>query len=384
MAVTTILVESDTKKLSLWKNYITTYDRETCKTTGDDLSGLGTPQEATDETLEQVLDILGKASGGVALIYAHANAHGLIMRVTTNANSAQSNILFGISRAWRAVFQMIALRSGKENKDGKLEFFIDLPKAKTLLTELKQFLDTLPGALGSKLSDPATLKGRADSDAWFDKWMDLMAEACLGGSNKQDDLRRVCRAMQKVRDLKYDRVEFRACNIGKDIANLNALKEFFGVKQVCAPRVTMFFGEAGVNPNAQKDINQGAKDVGGFRGAKFTPAVKSGHALNKITGGEAAMSSGRRNRIFESGGNVQVIMQVTETAPFEFSSRIFTVDASTLTTFLQAHYSPKAVFKAGSKRVAIGGVWCVSDPKAALPYLMPLEADYRNFLEISK
>src|SRR5438552_555335 len=104
MAVTTILVESDETKLKKWTDYIKEYDRETSKTKEFDLEGLGKPQVASGETLEEVLDLMGKASGGVVLIYAHANPKGLIMGITTQStHSSESKYLRGISRAWKAI-----------------------------------------------------------------------------------------------------------------------------------------------------------------------------------------------------------------------------------------------------------------------------------------
>jgi hypothetical protein len=387
MAVTTILVETDNAKIQEWTDYITRYDRETCKTAADDLSGLGTPQVASGETLEEVLNIMGKAAkGGVALIYAHANADGLIMRITANANSAQSHFIRGISRAWRAIDEIIKLRSGKwpaPGKPGKPEFLIDLPAAKALFKTLKDELAELPGGFASRLTDPAAVGNRDQADAWFDNWMELMGKACLAPGLGETDLRRVCRAMQKVRDAKFKRVEVRACNIGKKKENLDALKEFFGVDVVAAPKVTMFFGKAAVNLNPSGNLDQLARQLGGFRGTQFTAPSVAGHQLNRMPGGEAAMATGRRNRIFPSQAPGDAILQATQTHPFKFSTRMFSTTAAAMTRFVQANYRAGGTFQAAANSLPVGGMWTADDPQAQLPFLLPLEPTYRNFLEVS-
>jgi hypothetical protein len=388
-----ILVESHQEKLTEWGDYINEYDRETSKTAGLDLSGLGTPLEARDETLEQVLDLLAKqppagAGPKVALIYAHANPFGLIMRIADQANSAQSQFLRGISRAWKAVGEMIKLRSGDWSNPSKPVFRIDLPGAKALFRDLLEALKKVGSEYVSRLPDPATVNSRDGADAWFDQWMDLMGKACLGGGLGETELRRVCRAMQKVRDLKYDRVEVRACNLGKDKENLDALKEFFGVGQVVAPKVTMFFGKVAVNSD-QPSFDLLTKHLGGYRGSAFTPPDMKAFALNQMkdrTGKpihvEPEMRGGRRNRIFSTSAG-DVILQMTETQPFKFKGRMWAESDAALTKFFDANYKAGYAYTPGRKDQPVGGMWLPHDPSTPLPFLLPREAAYRQYLESS-
>jgi len=380
MAVTTILVDSNQSKIQEWTDYIKEYDRETSNTAALDLVGLGTPQAATGETFEEVLGLLGKASGGVALIYAHANANGLIMRIIDGGNSARSEFIRGISRAWRAIDEIIKLRSGKWPASGKPEFQIDLPNAVALFKTLKSDLGKLPGGFESRVSDPTTVTNRDQADAWFDQWMELMAKACLGGAWGETDLRRVCRAMQKVRDAKLERVEVRACNIGKDKENLNALKEFFGVKTVVAPKVTMFFGRAAVNLNAGGNLDQLARQLGGFRGTAFTAPKTANNKLNQLPGGEPQVATGRRNRVFPDQGSAEAIMQMTQHQAFHFHGRLFSTTAATMTRFLQTNYKAGHAFRQQTNGIPVGGMWTAD---TGVPFRLPLETAYRTFLEIS-
>ncbi len=394
MGVKTILVESHEDKLKEWAAYIKEFDREVSKTGALDLTGLGTPVEAKKETLEEVLDLLAEPPAGpgpkVALIYAHANQWGLIMRIADQANSAQSQNLRGISRAWKAVDEIIKLRSADWSNPSKPVFLIDVPKAVALFRELLGELKKVGSEYVSRLPDPGTVSNRDQADAWFDQWMGLMAKACLGGGLGETDLRRVCRAMQKVRDAKYDRVEVRACNLGKDRGNLDALKEFFGVKQVVAPKVTMFFGKVGVNSN-QPSFDLLTKHLGGFRGTQFIPPDVKAFSLNQMrdargrpTPVEAELKDGRRNRIFSTPAG-DVILQLTETGPhtFKFKGRMWAPSDAALTRFFADKYKAGYVFTAKPEGQPVGGMWIPHDPSTVLPFLLPGEPEYRNYLEIS-
>lgn len=392
MGVKTILVESHEEKLTEWAEYIKEYDRETSKTAALDLSGLGTPLEARDETLEQVLDLLAQPPAGsgpkVALIYAHANPFGLLMRIIDQANSARSQYLRGISRAWKAVGEIIKLRSGDWSNPSKPVFLIDLPKAIALFRDLVGELKKVGSEYVGRLPDPATVSNREQADAWFDKWMDLMGKACLGGGLGETELRRVCRAMQKVRDAKYDRVEIRACNLGKDRENLDALKEFLSVGQVVAPKVTMFFGKVGVNSN-QPNFDLLARHLGGYRGSAFTPPDRGPFVLNQMKDRagrpihvEPELISGRRNRIFSTpaGG---AILQLTETQAFKFKGRLWGESDAALSKFFDANYKAGYAYTPGRKEQPVGGMWLPHDPTTPLPFLLPREAAYRQYLESS-
>jgi hypothetical protein len=384
MSVTTILVEDDEAKIAEWTDYIKEYDRETSKSAKMDLTGLGTPLVAKTKTLEEVLSLMAKSPAEVALIYAHANPTGLLARITTDANSADSPFLRGISRAWKAIDEIIPLRSGKWPKSGKPEFFIDVPKSIELFQRLREELRKLPGDYAGRLKEPSGVTDRDQADAWFDQWMDLMGKATLGGGLGETELRRVAWNMQQVRNAHYKRVEIRACNIGHDTENLNALKEFCGVDTVVAPKVTMFFGVAGVNLNPGADLDALAKQLGGFQGTRFQAATgKKTHHLNTMPGAESAMATGRRNRIFPDSGPADAIMQMTKDRPFHFHGRLFSPTAATLTRFFQANYKAGYSFKPATKNQPVGGMWTASVPSVTVPFVLPLEPAYRDLLETS-
>jgi hypothetical protein len=376
MSVTTILVESDKAKITEWTDYITQFDRETSKTSALDLSGLGTPKQPKSQTLESVLELIAQGSSKVVLLYTHGYSGGLLMRITTNSNSADITNLKGISRAWKAVDEVIAIRGPKESPQ-MIKRFVDL------FTKLTTALRDINASYMSRLPNLNTVTTQANATVWFDAWMDLMAKACLGGGLAETDLRRVCRAMQAVRNLKLDRVEIRACGIGKVKANLDVLKEFFGAIKVLAPKVTMFFGKAPINLNPTGDLAALAKDIGGYRGTTYSKPAKAAHKFNTVTGAEKDLADGKRNRIFPATGTPDAIMQMTEVAAYSYKGRFWATTSTAFDNFLGTFYKSGHKVGAGKKEIPVGGLWTASDPNAKVPFILPLEAEYRDYIESS-
>src|SRR5262249_7270924 len=134
------------------------------------------------------------------------------MQLTKDANSASSRYVRGVSRAWRAIGEIIRLRSSitiidevtgqPDFKPGTEawrktpgRFVIDVAEAQSLFARLTADLRTAQGPgkdFDKRLLDPSTITNRDQADAWFDQWMGLMAKACLGGGLGESDLRRLC------------------------------------------------------------------------------------------------------------------------------------------------------------------------------------------------
>lgn len=373
MAVTTIIAESEQSHLQNWKDYIAEYDQETSKTSSMDLSGLGTPLVPADVTMESVLDLMAQAAGEV-LLFAHGSSNGLIMRIAANSNSSEAKYLKGISRAWKAIDEIIAIRKMPENPP-------TIQKYRDLVQNLAKYLKELDSGYGARLGNTNDVNSRASADKWFDQWMVLMAKACLGGGLGENDLRRVCRAMQGVRNKKLNRVEIRACNIGSNVATLAAYREFFGATKIVAPKVTMFFGKAPANVNPGGDMEALIKIMGGYRNNQFTAATSNKHNHNTVADGEPDVKTGKRNRVFpNSTAAPDAIMQVTEVAPYTYKSRLWAPSNDAVTRFLGANYKSGKTFKTGAP-IPVGGLWCPDHSTVKVPFVLPLESEYRDLLE---
>jgi len=57
-----------------------------------------------------------------------------------------------------------------------------------------------------------------------------------------DHFQKIMKLMQQVRNKKIDTIEFRSCNLGKNIMSLGRFRQFFGARQVGAPDLHTLFG----------------------------------------------------------------------------------------------------------------------------------------------
>src|SRR5262249_2187948 len=126
----------------------------------------------------------------------------------------------------------------------------------------------------------------------------------------------------------------------------------------------------------------------GIQGTRFAAARRPSRGQARIgvvpiPGAEAEVATGRRNRIFPAQGPAEVIMQETQVEPFHFRGRLLARTPEAITRFLQANCKASQTFQQQRARLPVSGLWTGDDPGATLPYVLPLEDAYRNFLEIS-
>jgi hypothetical protein len=73
-----------------------------------------------------------------------------------------------------------------------------------------------------------------------------------------------------------------------------------------------------------------------------------------------------------------------ETSAFHFRNRLFSTTAASMTQFLQTHYKVGHTFNPSSTNIPVGGMWTAAQSSGAqVPFILPLEATYRDFLETS-
>ena len=54
-----------------------------------------------------------------------------------------------------------------------------------------------------------------------------------------------------------------------------------------------------------------------------------------------------------------------------------------MTKFVQANYKADSAFQVATTGLPVGGMWTPKDSAAKVPFLLPLEAAYRDFIEVS-
>ncbi|WP_175492045.1 peptidoglycan-binding protein [Nitrosomonas sp. Nm34] len=74
-------------------------------------------------------------------------------------------------------------------------------------------------------------------------------------TNKQDRVNRLINKMLRLQAQGIREIQFRACNIGKDLDSLYEFRKFFGADHLCAPDV-----RSGMGPLRRFDISRGAVD----------------------------------------------------------------------------------------------------------------------------
>lgn len=364
MGVLTILASDDTDDRTKWRMYVTEFDRETSKTPQLDLVGLGIPKEASDYTLEQVLGLMyqnppaAEGPGRIALIFTHCNPTGFIMRFTENARSAETKWLRAASRAWQSGDEIIALR--KDMKQPGSDFH-------ALYKRLLDYLTKLDPLRAAKLPPINKVVDRKDADHWYDSWWDLMAKAILDGDRfTESDLRRICWTMQQVRNQKYDRVEIRACNLGTDTENLNALAEFFGAKVVLAPKTTMFFGDLTINLPTPLPPPKNPHVRGNTPEQDFQPL-------------KAKLARDPHNRVIKVGGS-EVVMKVEERSAFKYNTGLWAVSRAVVDAFFKTFYKSSYVFTRQVSAVPVGGLDTASSSTTPSKFVLPLESEYRTMI----
>jgi hypothetical protein len=187
-------------------------------------------------TFDQLLVELAKVPAqGTVLIVCHAHdesgsvlqSSGLLMPLAADASlSAQDDAFQRLLEASAANSKAKAISAmpSKTDQEKKAksdewiglatEFGLGFPPDGATLPQLERFFEN---GLDSVARKDLQLKGGATS-------LKLMLEH-----------------IEKVQSLKLDRVEFRACKIGKDTETLGHLKELFGCRKLLAPTARTFY-----------------------------------------------------------------------------------------------------------------------------------------------
>ncbi len=187
-------------------------------------------------TFDQLLVELANApAGGTVLIVCHAHdergaifqSSGLLMPLAADASiSAQDDAFQRLLEARAANRKAKTIRAMPSKTDQE-------KKAKSdewigLATEF---------SLGYP-PDGATLP---QLERFFENGLDSVARKGLQLRGGATSLKRMLDHIEKVQLLKLDRVEFRACKIGKDTETLGHLKELFGCRKLLAPTARTFY-----------------------------------------------------------------------------------------------------------------------------------------------
>lgn len=187
--------------------------------------------QVKDATLETVLQEMAKAgSGGTVLLVCHAYNDGLLMPVAKgalgSAGTEEIGHLLGVSAAQRKVKLIRAMPSGNAaEKKAKTDAWLELHRG---ITSKPLF------------GDDVTLEALERN---YNQWLDDVAydDLFLRGATRRDVLISLVQAMEKTQALKLERVELRACDIGRSSSAMSKVKQLFGCSKLLAPTVSTFY-----------------------------------------------------------------------------------------------------------------------------------------------
>jgi len=187
-------------------------------------------------TFDQLLVELAKSPpGGTALIVCHAHdesgsvllSSGLFMLLAPGSG------VFAIDDAFQRLKE-----AGDANRRAKT--IRDMPSKTD--EEKKAKSDAWIGLVTDfSLGFPPDNATLPQLDQFFEKGLDTVARKELQLSGGAKALKSMLDHIEKVQALKLDRVEFRACKIGKDKTTLGHLKDLFGCSKLLAPIARTFY-----------------------------------------------------------------------------------------------------------------------------------------------
>jgi hypothetical protein len=193
-------------------------------------------EKVKDITFDKLLEKLASApAGGTVLIVCHAHdefgstlaSSGLLMPLAADAGvSAQDDAFQQLLEAQEALRKAKAIRAMPAGTDAE-------KKAKS---------DAWIGlATDFRLGFPPDGATLAQLDKFFENGLQKFAQTELQLHGGAASLKRMVDHLERVQSQKLERVEFRACKIGKDEGTLKNLKKLFGCNKLLAPQARTFY-----------------------------------------------------------------------------------------------------------------------------------------------
>lgn len=219
MAVRAIIDVSGLREAA---DYYGMFPREPAKVRQNDMT-ITNIVRVSDITFEKVLDqmiVAGANNEPVVLVVAHGDQNGFLMPIAQPvANRHVSASKDALRIVMGAATAMDRRQRIGQQATGQIEAW-------------RAFINSLrPGSVVGDITVD-------EANAWFNNWLDQQAGGLALNAN---GLVSLTQKMNQVRQIRFNRVEIRACNIGADMDAMYALKEFLGSDSVCAPNVGTFY-----------------------------------------------------------------------------------------------------------------------------------------------
>jgi hypothetical protein len=172
-----------------------------------------------------LLDALVAAgTGATVLVVCHGVPDGLLVPIDTGSSPLTRDAVDVIEGSASGLDRATAIRAMPEGTNAEKQ-------------SKKNDWSALNERLGMGLVGDWSLQ---EADAQFERWMTSQGSRIrLSGAR----LKQLIGKMRAVQALKLDRLELRACDLGKNALAMAAIKRFFGCKKLLAPRCRTFYLE---------------------------------------------------------------------------------------------------------------------------------------------
>jgi hypothetical protein len=172
---------------------------------------------------------------------------------------------------------------------------------------------------------------------------------------------------------RFDRIDFRGCNVGKDTKVLEAIRSFFGLKKVCGPDVVSFHANVPVTINADfdKDFDKSVETETKrrTRGRKAVRAEQVGDTVNQVEINELAdipMTRRFDEDAARKGDEVFIRMWMTQVPHgnvhgHKMDGWIVAINQASLEQFVKDKINPDLSKWKDKSRLPHFGLWLVDD-----------------------
>jgi hypothetical protein len=337
--------------------------------------------------LIKLMDRLLTVQGDKILISCHGSQEGLGIHITDakTTPTADQSTLFLFNQVGNAKVKIEAILTMPATTDDEKQ-----QQADAFVRMLKDLKDID----GVQLATPQPGESASTYQALFNQTLDALAKK---NNLSRTDLDSVLDKRQKLRG-KFARIEVRACNIGLNKRYLGIFREFFGTKQVVAPKAVQF------NATYNVDITPGFSPAG-F--ASKTQAAIQGHqpVRENAQSGQVSLTSADipPTRSFDvdtaPGDDVYLRQWLVQVHPHVFSGWLVARDQKFVREFLQQKVATDTTRYKDGEPVVVEGMWLIADDNTPFqgppntsgdplapatlplpPFALPLDKEYRTFL----
>ena len=346
----------------------------------------------TNSSVDAALDpMLNAGPNGVVILVCHAFSQGILLPLASGGSA------LAVASNMKIVEDVITAE--EEAASIRKMPAKDAVETKAVLDRWAKFLNRLqPGSITGTFTTK-------EAEAFYAKWVEMVAgQLGFSGNPRAVALRRFLDRLRKLRAIKLERLELRACNIGNDKGTMEIVRKFFGAQKLTAPTVGTFF----ISPILPLTVVRfRPRPARGIRGAGRVPGP-IGFRVRAVTNSVGVIAgpkdsatrgflrttviAGPTPTLARSGMHLGAVEQsffaftltIEETSAFHYRASATVVNAAnghqdwpTVREFVNGWILPNSSYAQGQFPVA--GLWTpdIQDQ----PFVLPNETSYTRLME---